>query len=170
MTAYCPCAICCGPYANGITASGKVAAAKHTIAVDAYNPVVPMGTKVIIEGTEYTVEDRISRIEIAKKTWHWQRGVYESIKHFLDASIEQLDKLQESVLSSMKEAGVRLENAVRNDFEIDERIFSAEEFLPVAVVAEDKNQYGADAFEEYMKNEGEIEKTPVVVEPNDKKR
>ncbi len=57
VTAYCPCAICCGPYANGITASGKVATAKHTIAVDAYNPVVPMGTKVIIEGTEYTVED-----------------------------------------------------------------------------------------------------------------
>ncbi|SNU04596.1 NlpC/P60 family protein [Lachnospiraceae bacterium] len=56
-TAYCPCAICCGPYANGITASGKKATAKHTIAVDAYNPIVPMGTKVIIEGVEYTVED-----------------------------------------------------------------------------------------------------------------
>ena len=57
VTAYCPCTICCGPYANGITASGKKATAKHTIAVDAYNPIVPMGTKVIIEGTEYTVED-----------------------------------------------------------------------------------------------------------------
>lgn len=56
-TAYCPCSICCGPYANGITASGKKATAKHTIAVDAYNPIVPMGTKVIIEGVEYTVED-----------------------------------------------------------------------------------------------------------------
>ena len=56
-TAYCPCSICCGPYANGITASGKKATAKHTIAVDAYNPIVPMGTKLIIEGVEYTVED-----------------------------------------------------------------------------------------------------------------
>lgn len=56
-TAYCPCSICCGPFANGITASGKTARAKHTIAVDAYNPIVPMGTKVIIEGIEYTVED-----------------------------------------------------------------------------------------------------------------
>ncbi len=56
-TAYCPCSICCGPYANGITASGKKATAKHTIAVDAYNPIVPMGTRVIIEGVEYTVED-----------------------------------------------------------------------------------------------------------------
>lgn len=56
-TAYCPCSICCGPYANGITASGKKAKAKHTIAVDAYNPIVPMGTKVVIAGTVYTVED-----------------------------------------------------------------------------------------------------------------
>lgn len=57
VTAYCPCSICCGPYANGITASGKTARAKHTIAVDAYNPIVPMGTKVVIDGTVYTVED-----------------------------------------------------------------------------------------------------------------
>lgn len=57
VTAYCPCSLCCGPYANGITASGKTARAKHTIAVDAYNPIVPMGTKVVIEGTVYTVED-----------------------------------------------------------------------------------------------------------------
>ncbi|MBR1742625.1 MAG: cell wall hydrolase, partial [Lachnospiraceae bacterium] len=27
VTAYCPCSICCGPYANGITASGKTARA-----------------------------------------------------------------------------------------------------------------------------------------------
>lgn len=57
VTAYCPCSQCCGPFANGITASGKTARAKHTIAVDAYNPIVPMGTKVVIEGTVYTVED-----------------------------------------------------------------------------------------------------------------
>lgn len=31
-------------------------------------------------------------------------------------------------------AGVKLENAVSNDFEIDVRIFSAEEILLVAVV------------------------------------
>lgn len=57
VTAYCPCSQCCGAYANGITASGKTARAKHTIAVDAYNPIVPMGTKVVIEGITYTVED-----------------------------------------------------------------------------------------------------------------
>ena len=57
VTAYCPCSQCCGPYANGTTASGKTAKPKHTIAVDAYNPIVPMGTKVVIEGVVYTVED-----------------------------------------------------------------------------------------------------------------
>jgi cell wall-associated NlpC family hydrolase len=57
VTAYCACSICCGPNGNGTTASGKVAKAKHTIAVDAFNPIVPMGTKVVIEGTVYTVED-----------------------------------------------------------------------------------------------------------------
>jgi cell wall-associated NlpC family hydrolase len=57
VTAYCACTICCGPNANGSTASGNTAKAKHTIAVDAHNPIVPMGTKVVIEGTVYTVED-----------------------------------------------------------------------------------------------------------------
>lgn len=57
ITAYCPCEICCGSYSNGITASGTTATARHTIAVDAYNPIVPMGTKLIIDGVEYVVED-----------------------------------------------------------------------------------------------------------------
>lgn len=56
-TGYCACAICCGPYANGITASGTTAAANRTIAVDAYNPIVPIGTKIVMNGVLYTVED-----------------------------------------------------------------------------------------------------------------
>lgn len=57
VTGYCSCSICCGEYANGITASGTQATANRTIAVDAYNPIVPMGTQVVIEGKTYTVED-----------------------------------------------------------------------------------------------------------------
>lgn len=56
-TAYCSCVICCGQYANGITASGTTATANRTIAVDAHDPIVPMGTKVVINGVTYTVED-----------------------------------------------------------------------------------------------------------------
>ena len=56
VTAYCPCKECPGPHGHA-TASGKRAKPNHTIAVDAYDPIVPMGTKVVIEGQVYTVED-----------------------------------------------------------------------------------------------------------------
>lgn len=54
---YCNCSICCGQWAGGPTASGAYPQANHTIAVDASDPFVPMGTKVIMNGVEYTVED-----------------------------------------------------------------------------------------------------------------
>ena len=54
---YCSCSICCGQWAGGATASGAYPQANHTIAVDASDPFVPMGTKVIMNGVEYTVED-----------------------------------------------------------------------------------------------------------------
>lgn len=56
-TAYCNCAVCNGKWAGGPTASGAMPTAGRTIAVDAKNPIVPMGTQVIINGTRYTVED-----------------------------------------------------------------------------------------------------------------
>jgi len=55
LTAYCPCKICCGEYANGITATGTVATANRTIAVDPN--VIPYGTHVLINGVEYVAED-----------------------------------------------------------------------------------------------------------------
>jgi len=54
---YCNCPICCGIWSGGPTASGVYPTAEHTIAVDASNPFVPMGTKVVMNGVEYTVED-----------------------------------------------------------------------------------------------------------------
>lgn len=57
ITGYCACEICCGSNNNGITASGATAEVNHTIAVDANNPVLPMGAKIIINGVTYTVED-----------------------------------------------------------------------------------------------------------------
>ncbi len=54
---YCSCEICCGPYAGGTTASGVYPVSDHTIAVDAYDPFVPMGTHVVMNGIEYVVED-----------------------------------------------------------------------------------------------------------------
>ena len=56
VTAYCPCRECSGPHGHA-TASGKKAKEGRTVAVDAYDPIVPMGTKVVIDGHVYTVED-----------------------------------------------------------------------------------------------------------------
>ena len=55
VTAYCPCSICCGKYANGITAVGTTAVPGKTIATDAK---FAFGTKLKINGNIYTVEDR----------------------------------------------------------------------------------------------------------------
>ena len=54
ITAYCSCAKCCGK-ATGYTASGTKATAGRTIAASSQ---YAFGTKMIINGQEYTVEDR----------------------------------------------------------------------------------------------------------------
>lgn len=52
-TAYCPGACCCGEYASGYTASGTLATEGRTIACNS----LPMGSKVLIDGNTYIVED-----------------------------------------------------------------------------------------------------------------
>lgn len=59
VTAYCACMQCCGK-TNGITASGKKATANHTIAAP---KTFKFGTKVVINGVTYTVEDRGGAIQ-----------------------------------------------------------------------------------------------------------
>lgn len=54
---YCNCVACCGIWSGGLTASGTIPTANHTIAIDAVSPIVPMGTKIMMNGIEYTVED-----------------------------------------------------------------------------------------------------------------
>ena len=54
LTAYCTCSICCGSWAGGSTASGTTPTPGRTIAMGG----VPFGTKLMINGTVYTVEDR----------------------------------------------------------------------------------------------------------------
>lgn len=60
LTAYCPCAKCCGKWANGITATGTTATEGRTIAVDP--ALIPYGATVTVyfaDGTShtYTAED-----------------------------------------------------------------------------------------------------------------
>lgn len=59
VTAYCACMQCCGK-TNGITASGTKATANRTIAAPA---TFSFGSKVVINGVTYTVEDRGGAIQ-----------------------------------------------------------------------------------------------------------
>lgn len=54
ITFYCSCSQCCGAWAGGPTASGATPTAGWTVA----NGSLPFGTKVIIDGNTYCVEDR----------------------------------------------------------------------------------------------------------------
>lgn len=54
ITAYCPCVYCCGK-SNGVTASGVIATANHTIAADLNQ--FSFGDEVVINGGKYVIED-----------------------------------------------------------------------------------------------------------------
>lgn len=54
VTAYCPCAECCGRWADGVTASG-VPAGPGIVAVDP--DVIPLGSTVIVDGQRYLAAD-----------------------------------------------------------------------------------------------------------------
>lgn len=60
VTAYCPCAKCCGRFASGYTASGTKATAGRTVAASSQ---FAFGTKLLINGVTYTVEDRGGAIQ-----------------------------------------------------------------------------------------------------------
>jgi 3D (Asp-Asp-Asp) domain-containing protein len=59
VTAYCPCKVCCGQWAGGPTASGKM----PVVGVTCAGPRrIPFGTRVRIEGLgERVVQDRLAR-------------------------------------------------------------------------------------------------------------
>ena len=61
ITAYCNCSKCCGQWAGGPTASGTIPEEGRTIAVDP--KVIPLGTKVVIDGHTYIAEDTGSAIK-----------------------------------------------------------------------------------------------------------
>lgn len=54
VTAYCPCAECCGRWADGTTATG-LPAGPGIVAVDP--EVIPLGSTVVIDGLKYLAAD-----------------------------------------------------------------------------------------------------------------
>ena len=61
VTYYCACEVCCGWWSGGPTASGAYPVADWTVAADP--EVLPMGTRIYINGHEYCVEDTGSGVE-----------------------------------------------------------------------------------------------------------
>ena len=86
ITFYCPCARCCGKWADGVTASGVQAEAGVTVAVDP--AVIPLGSRVYIAGREYLAQDTgVSGAAVdiftANHQEALQRGTYRSSVAFL---------------------------------------------------------------------------------------
>ena len=54
ITSYCPCEVCCGSWADGLTATG-LPAEPGIVAVDP--DVIPLGSTVVINGQEYLAAD-----------------------------------------------------------------------------------------------------------------
>lgn len=54
VTAYCPCELCCGQWADGLTAAG-LPASPGIIAVDP--EIIPLGSTVIVDGQRYLAAD-----------------------------------------------------------------------------------------------------------------
>ena len=78
LTGYCSCRICSEGYGRK-TASGKPATAGRTVAVD--TRVIPLGTKLLIEGKEYIAEDiggavKHNHIDIYFDTHRQAQSVY----------------------------------------------------------------------------------------------
>jgi 3D (Asp-Asp-Asp) domain-containing protein len=61
VTAYCPCVKCCGPKAQGITASGKLVNYNNGKFVAADTKVFPFGTKIVVPG--YAQSERVEVID-----------------------------------------------------------------------------------------------------------
>ena len=58
ITAYCSCKLCCGPNAKGICANNKPPTPNLTIAASRN---IKFGSQVVINGSVYTVQDRLAR-------------------------------------------------------------------------------------------------------------
>lgn len=84
ITHYCNCSACCGQWAGGGTASGTTPTAGRTVAAD-----LPFGTRLMINGHEYTVEDRgVSGcwvdIYCDSHSEALERGMYQSKVYIID--------------------------------------------------------------------------------------
>lgn len=96
---YCNCSVCCGKWVGEPTASGVYPTPNHTIAVDASNPFVPMGTKVVMNSVEYlkAKQELTRKIEIFQET-HEQILEVTAKERDLMKEIQRVKQEEEAVL------------------------------------------------------------------------
>ena len=85
ITWYCPGSCCCGEWAGGPTASGVMPTPNHTVACGD----LPFGTRLMIDGQEYVVEDTGVNgmwvdIFCSSHDEALQRGMYQSEVYIID--------------------------------------------------------------------------------------
>ena len=106
---------------------------------------------------------------VMRKPWEWQKKVYQNLELHLDAAIDKVDNLAMDVEMQRMEKKWDEMNGER----YQEEIVASIQPQPVALVSEKEYEYGADAFDDYMKeSKGEIrtKMKEVTVQKNDKSR
>ena len=110
-----------------------------------------------------------SNVAVIRKPWEWQKKVYQNLELHLDAAIDKVDNLAKDVeIQKMEKKWDELYEQTHQESET-----VSIQPQPVALVSEKEYEYGADAFEIYMKeNKGKIkpEMKEVAVQKNEKAR
>ena len=94
-----------------------------------------------------------SNVAVIRKPWEWQKKVYQNLELHLDAAIDKVDNLAKDVeLQRMEKKWDELYEQTNAESVVD-----SIQPQPIALVSEKEYEYGADAFEIYMKeNKGKI--------------
>ena len=88
-----------------------------------------------------------SNIAVIRKPWEWQKKVYQNLELHLDAAIDKVDNLAKDVeLQRMEKKWDELYEHTHQ-----EGIVDAIQPQHVSLVSEPEYEYGAEAFEAYMK-------------------
>ena len=88
-----------------------------------------------------------SNVAVIRKPWEWQKKVYQNLELHLDAAIDKVDNLAKDVeIQKMEKKWDELYEQTHQ-----ESIVDAIQPQHVALVSEPEYEYGAEAFEAYMK-------------------
>lgn len=109
------------------------------------------------EKVDYSKREYVPDISILRKPWVWQKKVYQNMQKYLDTAIEKVENLSAEVqLHEMEQKWETIYEQTHGG--------AAEELRQdsnnISMVSEPQYQYGAEMFEDYMKqNEMTVQKT-----------